>query len=312
LSGQELFVTEGHFDPALPPTLTSILGSRSATTPCGDGRLQAGDTVTFVMSEPLSVASAGVVRQLIVDAINASGDDGTNLVLANVAVAGNVTFTATLPAGAALETANPLLFDLSASGVADANNVPAVILQAPMAPADVLGVNLSVARNIVQNDGRLVGGDQLALVFSCQMDEVVTLSAVQRAVDSLMGDGVGRTLTVNFTTFSVEILPGRMFELPGQAQLSIDSVATDVDVSGEADDGANDGRVTVEGPFQLPFDDLAIEDVTLTYVDNSADGFQASFRAVAPLTSGTWYLAAISANLARNALELPVVFTDQP
>ena len=144
------------------------------------------------------------------------------------------------------------------------------------------------------------------------MDEAVTLSAIQAAVDDLMGDGTAQTTTVNNVTYLIEILPGQRFEEDAQATLSVGDVATDLDINGEGDDGddAGDGRVEVEGDFDLVFDDANIEDVTLTFVAGSSDGFRATFSASAPLVSGTWFLSNVSSGLARVAIELPVVFTE--
>ena len=68
--------------------------------------------------------------------------------------------------------------------------------------------------------------------------------------------------------------------------------------------------MVVDGPFDLPFDDLPINDVTMTYVDGSADDFRGVFQAAAPLEVGTWFLSSVSAGLTRGAVELPVVFSD--
>jgi hypothetical protein len=125
-----------------------------------------------------------------------------------------------------------------------------------------------------------------------------------------MGDGTARTTTVNNVTYTIEILPGRTLALPQQATLNVGAVATDLDIVAEGDDAAADGRINVAGPFALTFDDADIADVTLSFVTGSANGTKAVFQASAPLLSGTWFLSSVSENLARTAIELPVVFTD--
>jgi hypothetical protein len=151
-------------------------------------------------------------------------------------------------------------------GIVDNHGVSALILQATMAPTDVLSANVAIVRNLVANDGKLVGGDKLAITWSCQMDEADTLSSIQEAVDTLMSDGTAATETLNNVTYVVSILPGHVFNVPAQATLSVSNVATDRDILGENDDGdaAGDGRVKIAGPFNLTFDDLPIGDVTLT------------------------------------------------
>ncbi len=265
--------------------------------------------MTFTFSEPLGAGSVNAAKDAVVTALNAFAN-GTDLVAADVAAVANTVFIATLPDGATLATKNPVVFTLGAAGIQDEDGVDAVLLQATLDPTDVLAASLVVARNLVQNDGRLVGGDQLALTWSCQMDEAVTLSAVQTAVDDLMGDGTGRTTTVDNVTYSIEVLPGREFDAPVQQTLSIGDVATDLDIVAENDDANNDGRVDVAGPFNITFDDLPVADVTLTYVNGSADGFTAVFQAQEPLVTGTWFLSNVTGGISRGDVELPVVFTD--
>jgi hypothetical protein len=155
-----------------------------------------------------------------------------------------------------------------------------------------------------------VGGDQLALTWNCQMDEAVTLSALQAGVDALMGDGTARTTTADNVSYVIEVLPGRAFALPEQATLSIGTVATDLDIVNEGDDEAADGRVVINGTFDLVFDDIPVDDVTVTYVPGSTDGLTGVFSANAPFRSGTWFLSSLSTALSRTNVEVPVVFSD--
>lgn len=295
-------------DPAQAPTLATVVGVRNGATPCGDARLQQNDTVTFSFSERLAAGSLNAARDAVVAAVTGALAQGT-VNAGNVAIA-NPAFIVTLPAGAVMNTAAATSFTLGVVGIEDANGVDAVILQQTMAPTDVLAPSLAIVRNLIGNDGRLVGGDQLALTWSCQMDEGLTLPAIQAGVDALMGDGTARTTTVNNVVYTVAILPGHTLALPGQATLTIGTVATDLDIVAEGDDGNADGRVIVAGPFALTFDDADVADVTLTYVSGSASGSTGVFAARAPLLSGTWFLSSVSENLARTAIELPVVFTE--
>ncbi len=302
-------ISRENVDPDLAPTLAAVVGTRVNTTPCGDGLLVEDDVLVFTFSEPLDPASSDDAEAAIVAAVNNVLDDGV-IDAGDVAIAGNITFTVTLPEGAELDTSDAITFALATDNIEDANGVDAVVLQATMAPVDVLSASLAIVRNLIENDGRLVGGDQLALTWTCQMDEAVTLSAIQAGVDDLMGDGTARTTTVNNVTYLIEILPGQRFEEDAQATLTVDAVATDLDIVAENDDDDDDGRINIAGPFNIVFDDANIEDVTLTFVGGSADGFQATFAASQPLVSGTWFLSNVSAGLARVAIELPVVFTE--
>jgi hypothetical protein len=301
-------VSAERFDPALAPTLATVVGARVGRA-CGDSTLVQGDTVTFTFSEPLAAGSINAARTAIIDALAVNLDAGA-VVAGDIALVANTVFTVTLPQGAVLPTATPTPFNLLANGITDANTIPAGTLAATMAPVDVLAPTLAVVRNLVVEDGALVGGDQLALTFNCQMDEAVTLAAVQTAVDATMGDGTARTTTANNLTYVIEILPGRRFPVPAQATLNLGAVATDLDIAGEQDDVDDDGRVDIAGPFALTFDDIPVADVTLTYVNGSADGFSARYEAAEPLRTGTWFLSRVSAGLSRDEAELPVVFTD--
>ncbi len=302
-------ISRDNVDPDLAPTLATVVGTRNVQTRCGDGLLEEDDTIQFTFSEPLDPAASDDAEAAIVAAMNNVLDTGT-IDAGDVAIAGNIVFTVTLPAGTTLDTSAALTFNLGTANIEDANGVDAVLLQATMAPVDVLSASLTVVRNLIENDGRLVGGDQLALTWTCQMDEAVTLSAIQAAVDDLMGDGTAQTTTVNNVTYLIEVLPGQRFEEDAQATLSVGDVATDLDINGENDDDDDDGRVEVAGDFNLVFDDANFADVTLTFVAGSSDGFRATFSASAPLVSGTWFLSNVSNGLARVAVELPVVFTE--
>lgn len=302
---QEAAVSDANFDPDLAPTLVSAFGSR-ANDECGDGHLVASDTIVFAFSERVTVAAATDAIVAAVNGVNA----GTDIAAANVLNA-NPIFIVVLPVGADIDTSAAINFNLATAGIADDNDVAAITLQATMAPADVLAASLTLGRNFVENDGRLVAGDSLVINWTCQMDEFVTLAAIQTAVDALMGDGIARTRTVNDVTYVVDVLPGRRFDIVGaQATLAIGAVATDLDIAVEGDDDAADGRIDIAGPFNLVFDDLAIEDVVLNYVNGSADGFVGSFVAADPLVTGTWFLSNVSEGMTRGELELPVVFTD--
>jgi hypothetical protein len=310
-ANQNPTVSDENFDPDLAPTLATVVGTRVGTTNCGDGLLVQDDLLTFTFSETLDAAAVDDAEAAIITAVNAVLN-GADIAAGDINVVGAQTFNVVLPAGSLLTTNNAINFTLAIAGIEDVNGVDAVALQAAMAPTDVLSANLAIVRNFVENDGRLVAGDRLAITWSCQMDEFETLSSIQQAVDETMADGTARTTTANNVTYVVEILAGRVFELPAQRILAVGAVATDLDINGENDDGDGDGdgRVLVAGPFNLAFDDLPVDDVILGYVAGSADGFTGVFEAAAPLQTGTWFLSSVSAGLTRGAIELPVVFTD--
>ncbi|MBM4283091.1 MAG: hypothetical protein FJ137_20835 [Deltaproteobacteria bacterium] len=308
-SGQVPQIGRARLDPTVPPSLAAVTAARAPTTPCGDGALAAGDTVTFTFSEPWAAASVEAAKAAVAAALGARLTSGA-VSAADVASADGAAFIARLPAGASLSTTADLEFEVSPAGLVDASGLGAERLTAALSATDVLLASLSVSHNLVVNDGRFVAGDALTLTWSCQMDEALTLAAVQAAVDRTFGDGVARTTTVDQVTYVVTVLPGEELVVPGQASLSIGDVATDADVIAEADDDLADGRVAVAGPFVLPFDDVPVADVTLRYVPGSADGDTALFRADAPLRAGLWSLSALAGALTRARVELPVVFTD--
>ncbi|MDP2343616.1 MAG: hypothetical protein Q8O67_21835 [Deltaproteobacteria bacterium] len=310
-ANQNPLVSDENFDPDLAPTLATVVGTRNVNTECGDSLLVEDDTLAFTFSEALDPDSVDDAEAAVITAVNGVAN-GTDVAAGDVAVIGTNVFVVTLPAGASLATNNAINFTLAIAGIEDANGVDAVALTAALAPTDKLAASLAIVRNFVVNDGRLVAGDRLAITWSCQMDEFETLSSVQQAVDETMADGTARTTTANNVTFVVEILPGRVFDLPAQRILAIANVATDLDINGENDDGDEDGdgRVSVAGPFNLAFDDLPIADVTLDYVAGTADGFTGVFQAAAALETGTWFLSSVSPGITRGEIELPVVFTD--
>lgn len=309
---QDPIVSDANFDPDLPPSLVSVVGVRAnAASPCGDGLLGEDDTITFTFSEPLNAgASVDAAEAAIVAAVN-NVNGGTDIDAGDVAIVGNIVFTVVLDAGASVDSDTAITFNLAAAGIEDANEVDAVALAATMAPVDVLAAALAINRNFVENDGRFVGRDSFTVTWTCQMDEFATLAAIQTAVDDLMGDGTAKTTTVNNIAYAIEILPGRRFEVANQATLTIEDVATDLDIGAENDDDDADGegRVDIAGPFALVFDDLPIEDVTLDFVAGSAGEQDGVYTADDPLVTGTWFLSSTQ-GLTRNEIELPVVFTD--
>lgn len=307
LPNQVVQVSDPNFDPDAAPTLLAVQGNRVTNT-CGDGILTDDDTVVFTFSEPLLGGAVAIAEDAIVAAFNLENTGG-DIDAGDVVAVGNQTFFVTLDNGAVLDTNNGINWNLAVAGIEDANGVDAVTLAATMQPADVLGASLLVTRNLIVNDGRLIGGDQLVVTFSCQMDEFLTLAAVQTAVDDLMGDGTAETRTANNVSYVVEVLPGRRFDVPAQATLSIGDVATDLDIVGENDDDDADGRFVFDDGFDLVFDDIPVEDVEFTFVAGSADGFIGVYEASEALLPGTWFLSAVN-GVTRNALELPVVFTD--
>lgn len=308
LPGQVPQIAAVRVDGGTAPTLEAVAGARAATTPCGDGRLTAGDTVTFRFSEPLAPTAIETARTAVAAVLDAqllSGAVGATDVLAR----DGTTFVATLPPGASLSSAAPIELVVASAGIADLAGNAAGRLAATLAPVDVLAAEAALTRNLVDNDGRLVGGDRITVTWTCPMDEALTLVALQTAVDAALGTGNARTLPRDGVVYDVEILPGRVVALPGQATLTVRDVATDLDITAEADDDDDDGRILVAGPFVLPVDDLPVADVVFSYVEGSIDGDGALFRAAQPVDAGLWSLSSLGGSLTRARIDLPVVFT---
>jgi hypothetical protein len=298
--------TVARIDPPVPPRLLTVTGQHfgGTLTPCGDGALGRGDTLTFTFSEPLRVTAVTAVMADIAAKVTAALTAGT-VASGNITMAGAV-FTVTLPLNAVLTTATPRAFVLDPLNVFDASDVPAAdaaAVTASLAATDVLDVSLTLGTHSMKGDGRFEAGDQVLVTFSCVMDRFTTLSAVQEAVDTLMNNGTAKVTTLGAGAqriYTVEVLPGHWFAAPSTVTLSIANVVTDNLVA----------LTPVAGPFTLPFDDVPTPAVTFAAVPSTLANDHVLFRATAPVPTGTWFMSGMSPSLARVRADLPIVFSD--
>lgn len=306
LPNQVPSATVSRIDPPVPPKLLTVTGQRVGTlTPCGDGALGRGDTLTFTFSEPLKATAVTAVSADIAAKVTAALTAGT-VASVNIVVAGATVFTVTLPINAVLSAASSRAFALDPLIVIDASDVPAAdaaAVTATLAATDVLDVSLTLGNHLLKGDGLFEAGDQLRVTFSCQMDRFTTLSSVQEAVDTLMSNGTAKVTSLGLGAqriYTVEVLPGHSFAAPSTVTLSIANVVTD-----------NLTTLTpVAGPFTLPFDDVPTPSVTFAVVPGSLADDHALFRATAPVPTGTWFMSGMSSSLARVRADLPIVFSD--
>jgi hypothetical protein len=308
VANQVLSASAARLDPATPPTIVSVVGQRAATTPCGDGQLQGGDDVVVTFSEPVATSVLESTKSALAAGLSAMAHTGS-LRSQDVTTNDHATFFARLPDGVTLVTSEPRTLIVDSRGIVDRDGSSPARLSGTLLPTDVLDVSLALVRNLVPQDGLLVGGDQLLVTWNCQMDEALTPRALHLAVNETFGADSARTTTVDFVSWLIEMEPGTSFALSSQQSLAVVDVATDLDIHDEGDDDNDDGRVLISGPFVLPFEDGAREHVTFAYVPGSANGDTALFRASESVSSGTWLLSTASPPVTRARREFPVVFT---
>ncbi|OGQ93741.1 MAG: hypothetical protein A2284_10720 [Deltaproteobacteria bacterium RIFOXYA12_FULL_61_11] len=298
------------YDPPKPPTFTVTATQGTEGTEGSDpadenvwcdGQLQEGDRIVFTFSEPMENGAKEVALAIVAwfNGADANGSGNVATTDVNPETGNAAVFTLTLPEGSYIDTNAEKNVNLG-GGLKDLNDMVLSPSSATLTKYDVLEAALAITNNYIAKDDLFIEEDKMVITFTpsgfaphtCEMNDFITLGAVQKAVDTLMGaevamvesngDGAGENTPDN--VYTITILPNREFApKPEGSTLAITGAQIEYAKRFIAGD-------VVKANFNLEIEDASTRRTAAFSAKDTTAPNAAFYKSTAEFTKGVWEL----------------------